>query len=255
MKAILSPFRAIAFMALIALLSLGFVSCNSDDDGPVIYNVQEFATFVGNDMGRAKFAVQRTGNGPTYDLYATGSVSDKIPAGSRILLAYQLQSEYNSSGVADVVLPTSGEIAVISVQAILTLTPKVVNMEADSVADWAVTPLYLDQLNRTGAYINMIARAKVNQNQLSKTFDLYADSASMATNEPKLYLRYNEQDLDAQLYNVPASLDLANVVMPNGEKAPLWNNTSYVGVELNVKNSKTTKNTFQFLRSQENYTE
>lgn len=249
------PFRIIGFLLLAVSLSLGFTSCNSDDDGPVVFNVQEFATFVGNDQSGAHFQVQRTGNGPVYDLYAKGSVNESnIKAGSRVLIAYQLQSEYNSAGAADVVLPTSGQINVISVNGILTLKPKVVNMEADSLKAWDLKKVYLDQLNRTGVYINFIARVECDPRSLSTTFDLFADSASLTTSEPKLYLRYNQPSMSNVAY-VPGSLDLVNVVKPDGATAPLWGDGSYNGVVVNVANSKTTKTSFQFLRSKENYTE
>lgn len=249
MKTILLPLRVLGLMVLAAVMCIGVSSCNSDDDGPVVYNVQEFATFVGNMGDRSEFSVQRTGNGPVYTLYGKGKVSEQaIKAGSRVLIAYQLTAANDGATTPDatVSLPTGGEIDLISVYGVLTLTPKPVDIEADSVKNWNLNQVYLEQISRTGAFINLIARVECNSNELLKTFDLYVDSKTLDTKEPQLYIRYNRPQTMSSTVFVPMSLNVNTY----------WNNPNYEGVTLNIANSKDpSRQRFQFLKKNEGFTD
>lgn len=229
-------FSSLHIMALVAILGLTVSSCNNNSQSDPQFMVQEFATFVGNIGETAEFQVQRTGNAPVYNLFATGKVDESnVPPRSRVIITYSVTSNE---------LPTSGTINLQYVAPILDLQPKVVNMAADSLKSWNSNGIYLEQIFRTGQYVNYIAKVSVGST-LNDLFRVYVDSASLDTDQPKLFVSYKQPNIALQQGQVPVSINLNSI----------WPNPNYNGVTISLYNTNDySKGVFEFLKSNENWT-
>lgn len=214
--------RLTQLFTLLSIMTVAICSCSDDD-----YNdralLSEIVTATRNTPDGIEFQYRRYGDSPLITLTADGfSVKDEF-IGKRMLLRYYNKSEIETS-------PRKIEIAALS--AINNDTARIADI--DTIA-WNATPIYLNSIWRSGQYINV--HLKVMYSATARLFNLTADSATIDSDIPQLYMCHNTFSApDNYMFETYSSYDISNI----------WNRPTCKGIDIHVNDSNLKTDTYSF---------
>ncbi len=177
MKALHVKYLWIAAAALV--VSLALAACQDDDGGdtPVTLWRYDFVTYMGYSGGTATFQYLGRGDSTAITLHATGlDEPTKIKPGQRVLLYYTIASTA-SDGSRNV------EARYYTYSNVATDT---LRLNTRPVADYAMHPLRLRSMWRSGGYINL--RCEVEYTGKARQLYLMADRATLDHDTIDCYL-------------------------------------------------------------------
>lgn len=211
-----------SLLSLIILTAIAFCSCSDED-----YNdralLSEIVTATRNTPDGSEFQYRRYGDSPLITLTADGISVKEEYIGKRMLLRYYNESEIETS-------PRKIEIAALS--PINNDTARIADIDTIS---WSATPIYLNSMWRSGEYINIHLRVMFSDSP--RLFNLTADSATIDTDTPQLYMCHDTFDApDNYLFETYASYDISNI----------WNRPTCKGIDIHINDSNLHTDTYSF---------
>lgn len=216
--------KTIKFFSLLAIFTAIFslTSCNSSDGPEGEYQAGVFANYQGMDGNNLKFSYIAPNSDEAINIIAQAtSISGEMTLlpGTRVYLVVNVK--YGQEVVNN------------SVVAFYGLAKMNVNepVEIGKVPDnWGSSnEIYITTMTRAGNYLDIMAMAP----ESGSTLRLIADEATVDTENPILYLMYDNSNTGSANLNYLASFDIANVINKptckkitvrmhnsNGENAP-----------------------------------
>ena len=220
--------HSLLLFLLSLLLAATTVSCRDNEPGDhnTLDAAWAIATFTGNIDGRATFEFRKDGDSPLITLTAQSAVqlNDNLQPDTRVYISYVPQS-------GDPYL--SGTIRLLSVS---TITSSALSLaDADGLAGWDSTPVYLLTAWRSGQYLNIYCRLPYDNSP--RRFALLADESTISTSRPQLYLCHEMQrDVNTFMRAYYASFDISSIMNRDDVEA--------VDVHINNSNLPVTLYTF-----------
>lgn len=206
----------------LAIASFALYSCNEDNNpGQVPDNLfADIVTIYDKKDNSTIFHLQEKDDSPTAVLTATEFSITNTPfkKGDRVMISY---------------VPTNGARYVsdfISVYNLASIYPTpIITDEIKLYPDWDFADIYVDDLWRTGNYINLYCRMTYyNDPQFKVIIDKYTVNNSY----PDIYLTYDyNSNVDAQEKSFIASFDISEV----------WDLTTCRGVTIHLNSRNTAK--------------
>lgn len=205
------------------LLASSLLSCSDDNDYNDRAMLSDIVTVASKDSETVTFRFRRYDDSPLITLTARGiDIKDEM-IGKRALLRY-----YPLNGNAY----TSGDIDIFALSSINCDTARIADI--DTIA-WDSTPIYLNSIWRSGEYINL--HLKVLYSETPRIFSLIADSATIDSVVPQLYMSHNTFDApDNFNFETYASFDISNI----------WNRPQCQGIDIHLNDTNLTKDKYSF---------
>ncbi len=207
-------------LPVLSAMTIGMLaaSCRDEPDNPeagvAVY--QNIVTYVGDNGTHSVLQYRQVNDSPVVTLTLQGLIdSRKAPAGTRLLVTYQLPSGSPYG--------TDADINATSLQMIYNAT---VQTDASSLPDMEQTQgIYVTTLYRSGRYLNLMAQMPATDGH--RKFRLIADPATLQSPVPELYLTTEADSQGGYNRKAIASLDMA----------PVWNLPGCQGVKIHVRNT------------------
>lgn len=207
---------------LLAIASVALYSCN-EDNGPEqipdnLFN--DIVTLYEKGENSTTFHLQEKDDSPVAVLTASDFSVNNYPfkAGDRVMISY---------------VPTNGTRYASDYITIYAMTsvysPEIITDEIKLYPDWDFASIYIDNLWRTGNYINLYCRLTYYNNP---QFKVIIDKYTVNNSFPDVYLTYDYQsNVESQEKSFITSFDVSEV----------WNLTTCRGITIHLNSSNTDK--------------